>query len=233
MASPVGTLRRRWGKGLRGRYPVHEVVDLASLEERMSTLRPAVVFLDLALPGLGGVGSVAAIQRLTRSAEEWEKVLGELLDRAGEPIKSCARPFVEKAVAAAKEEDRERLKAVTEEATDFRADTTLVSATPARTGFGGGVGPAGSLMTSPVAGAGGGPRIPVVAPSTETRLPGVGAAADLRMGVKINPDRQTVSVTVNPVFASIVGAIAIGEGIGLNLIVGLAAVVAGIWIATT
>jgi len=38
---------------------------------------------------------------------------------------------------------------------------------------------------------------------------------------------------VNPVFASIVGAVAIGEGIGLNLIVGLAAVAAGIWIATT
>jgi drug/metabolite transporter (DMT)-like permease len=35
------------------------------------------------------------------------------------------------------------------------------------------------------------------------------------------------------VFASVVGAIAIGEGIGPNLIVGLAAVVAGIWIATT
>jgi putative membrane protein len=39
--------------------------------------------------------------------------------------------------------------------------------------------------------------------------------------------------TVNPAFASIVGAVAIGEGIGLNLIVGLAAVAAGIWIATT
>jgi hypothetical protein len=38
---------------------------------------------------------------------------------------------------------------------------------------------------------------------------------------------------VNPAFASIVGAVAIGKGIGLNLIVGLAPVAAGIWIATT
>jgi len=50
---------------------------------------------------------------------------------------------------------------------------------------------------------------------------------------RTSPTKTAVTITVNPVFASIVGAIAIGEGIGLNLIVGLAAVVAGIWIATT
>ena len=48
-----------------------------------------------------------------------------------------------------------------------------------------------------------------------------------------SPTRTAVTITVNPAFASIVGAVAIGEGIGLNLIVGLAAVAAGIWIATT
>jgi drug/metabolite transporter (DMT)-like permease len=42
-----------------------------------------------------------------------------------------------------------------------------------------------------------------------------------------------VTITVNPVFASIVGALAIGEGIGLNLVAGLMAVAVGIWIATT
>jgi hypothetical protein len=35
-------------------------------------------------------------------------------------------------------------------------------------------------------------------------------------------------MTVNPVFASIVGALVVGEGIGPNLIVGLAAVAIGI-----
>jgi drug/metabolite transporter (DMT)-like permease len=50
---------------------------------------------------------------------------------------------------------------------------------------------------------------------------------------RTSPTRTAVTITVNPVFASIVGALAIGEGIGLNLMVGLAAVVAGICIATT
>lgn len=50
---------------------------------------------------------------------------------------------------------------------------------------------------------------------------------------RTSPTKTAVTITVNPVFASIVGALAIGEGIGLNLIAGLAAVMAGIWIATT
>jgi len=40
-----------------------------------------------------------------------------------------------------------------------------------------------------------------------------------------------VTITVNPVFASIVGAVAIGESIGVNLVIGLSAVAVGIWIA--
>jgi drug/metabolite transporter (DMT)-like permease len=49
---------------------------------------------------------------------------------------------------------------------------------------------------------------------------------------RTSPTKTAVTITVNPVFASIVGALAIGEGIGFNLIAGLAAVAAGIWIAT-
>jgi hypothetical protein len=37
----------------------------------------------------------------------------------------------------------------------------------------------------------------------------------------------------NPVFASAVGALTLGEPIGINLVVGLLAVFAGIWIATS
>src|SRR5690349_10863684 len=48
---------------------------------------------------------------------------------------------------------------------------------------------------------------------------------------RTSPTKTAVTITINPVFASIVGALAIGEGIGLNLIAGLAAVAAGIWIA--
>jgi drug/metabolite transporter (DMT)-like permease len=50
---------------------------------------------------------------------------------------------------------------------------------------------------------------------------------------RASPTRTAVTITVNPIFASVVGALAIGEGIGLNLIGGLAAVGCGIWIATT
>lgn len=50
---------------------------------------------------------------------------------------------------------------------------------------------------------------------------------------RVSPTRTAVTITVNPVFASLVGALAIGEGIGFTLIAGLAAVGAGIWIATT
>jgi len=49
---------------------------------------------------------------------------------------------------------------------------------------------------------------------------------------RTSPTKTAVTITINPVFASIVGALAIGEGIGLNLIAGLAAVAVGIWIAT-
>jgi drug/metabolite transporter (DMT)-like permease len=48
---------------------------------------------------------------------------------------------------------------------------------------------------------------------------------------RTSPTKTAVTITVNPVFASIVGAVAIGEGIGLNLVIGLAAVATGIWLA--
>jgi len=50
---------------------------------------------------------------------------------------------------------------------------------------------------------------------------------------RTTPTKTAVTMTVNPVFASLVGALAIGEGIGLNLVAGLAAVAVGIWIATS
>lgn len=48
-----------------------------------------------------------------------------------------------------------------------------------------------------------------------------------------SPTKVAVTITINPVFASIVGALAIHESIGFNLILGLFAVGAGIWIATS
>lgn len=50
---------------------------------------------------------------------------------------------------------------------------------------------------------------------------------------RTSPSAAAVSVTANPVTASISGALLLGEPVGFNLLIGLVAVVAGIWIATT
>jgi drug/metabolite transporter (DMT)-like permease len=47
------------------------------------------------------------------------------------------------------------------------------------------------------------------------------------------PTKVAVSITVNPIFAALVGALFIGESIGTDLVIGLVAVLAGIWIAAT
>lgn len=50
---------------------------------------------------------------------------------------------------------------------------------------------------------------------------------------RTTPTRVANTITVNPMTASVVAAIVLAEPIGLNLVVGVAAVFAGIWIAST
>jgi len=50
---------------------------------------------------------------------------------------------------------------------------------------------------------------------------------------RTTPTRTAITMTINPVFASAVGALTLGEPIGINLVVGLLAVFAGIWTATS
>jgi drug/metabolite transporter (DMT)-like permease len=50
---------------------------------------------------------------------------------------------------------------------------------------------------------------------------------------RTTPTRVANAITLNPVTASIVAALLLGEPLGLNLVVGVAAVFAGIWIAST
>jgi drug/metabolite transporter (DMT)-like permease len=47
------------------------------------------------------------------------------------------------------------------------------------------------------------------------------------------PTKTAVSITVNPIFAALTGALLIGEPVGIDLIIGIATVFAGIWIAAT
>ncbi len=50
---------------------------------------------------------------------------------------------------------------------------------------------------------------------------------------KTTPTKAAVTITVNPVFAAIVGALTLNEPIGINLVIGVAAVLAGILIAAS
>jgi drug/metabolite transporter (DMT)-like permease len=50
---------------------------------------------------------------------------------------------------------------------------------------------------------------------------------------RTTPTRVTNTMTVNPVAASLLAAVLVGEPLGLNLLLGIVAVGAGIWIAST
>jgi two-component system, NarL family, nitrate/nitrite response regulator NarL len=65
LASPIAGLRGQWSQGLAEKFPVYEVAERSALEHSMANLKPAALLLDLALPGLGGVDGVPAIQRLS------------------------------------------------------------------------------------------------------------------------------------------------------------------------
>lgn len=65
IASPIAGVRSQWSDGLEDRFPLYEVAERASLERSMTSLKPAILLLDLALPGLGGVEGTPSIQRLS------------------------------------------------------------------------------------------------------------------------------------------------------------------------
>jgi len=99
---------------------------------------------------------------------------------------------------------RKELASVTAETTEVRLEAPAQSAVAGpmggASGIGGGFGTAGSAMSAPVAGTQ--PNLPVVAAPQERVLPGLGSAADMRASYKLNADRKTYSVHVNPVFAN-------------------------------
>jgi DNA-binding NarL/FixJ family response regulator len=65
IASPIAGVRGQWTEGLQEKFPLHEVAERSSLERSMANLKPSILLADLALPGLGGVEGVPAIQRLS------------------------------------------------------------------------------------------------------------------------------------------------------------------------
>jgi tetratricopeptide (TPR) repeat protein len=124
----------------------------------------------------------------------------EVVDLIDVPL-NAAKPVEIKIEAGS----RTVLADVTEElnrVADLRAETTGAPVTTGGvSGLGGGTGRAGAVMGAPVASTGG-PGLPVVVHGTEHRVAGVSdGAADIRAAYKLNPDRKTYSVTVNPVFS--------------------------------
>ncbi len=65
IASPIAGVRGQWTKELQDKFPLYEVAERSSLERSMANLKPAILLLDLALPGLGGVEGTPVIQRLS------------------------------------------------------------------------------------------------------------------------------------------------------------------------
>lgn len=97
--------------------------------------------------------------------------------------------------------NRKELAVVTEDVNELRTEPAQAVGTNGPSGLSGGVGTAGASMTAPLTGSGRA-ALPAVVPSAEARLPGMGSTADLRMDMKMNPDRQTMTVKVRPVFAT-------------------------------
>src|SRR4249920_2749751 len=68
LATSSAVLRGRLAEGLEGWPSLVEVGDRAELAHSILATRPAVVFLDLALPGLSGLDGVPSVQRLNPAA---------------------------------------------------------------------------------------------------------------------------------------------------------------------
>jgi len=65
VASPIAGVRAQWSGSLQEKFPVYEAAERSSLDKGMANLKPAILLLDLALPGLGGVEGVPAVQRIS------------------------------------------------------------------------------------------------------------------------------------------------------------------------
>lgn len=64
IASHSTPLRNRWRQGLQRRFAVSEATRWAGLKDRITHLKPAVVLLDVSLPGRGKLSRIATIVQL-------------------------------------------------------------------------------------------------------------------------------------------------------------------------
>jgi two-component system nitrate/nitrite response regulator NarL len=69
IASANREVVRRWKHGLQGVFEIHKVTARAALEQGLVGLKPTVLFLDLALPDLGGIMGVRELRRLSSATK--------------------------------------------------------------------------------------------------------------------------------------------------------------------
>ena len=69
IASAAEEVRRRCAQGVQGRFSIQEVRDRSGLERGLACQKPSLLFLDLALPHLGGIKGLAAILGLSPSTK--------------------------------------------------------------------------------------------------------------------------------------------------------------------
>jgi DNA-binding NarL/FixJ family response regulator len=62
VASAVAETRKRWSSPLARTFVIREAADHLALEDVMTEFRPQILLLDIALPGLGRVEGLAAVQ---------------------------------------------------------------------------------------------------------------------------------------------------------------------------
>jgi DNA-binding NarL/FixJ family response regulator len=65
IACLIDELVHHWEKGLHNAPAVRRVNDLATLEAAMATFKPALLILDMDLPGFAGAAGFAALQKLS------------------------------------------------------------------------------------------------------------------------------------------------------------------------
>src|SRR5262249_36919146 len=108
LASGAAALRKQWREGIHG-FGTAEVSEYAQLGRTMSDRKPAVLLLDLQLPRLGGIGSVAALRRseprtkivvLTSRPDEDEGVAALKMGAHGYCDRDIAPPLLGKALEA-------------------------------------------------------------------------------------------------------------------------------------
>lgn len=69
VASPVALRRAQWSQALQKLHEVHDAADKGVLQQKLASVKPAILLLDLALPQLHGARGLSEIQQVSPSTK--------------------------------------------------------------------------------------------------------------------------------------------------------------------